>query len=32
MKALYYLGIAVGGSLGGWLGSLLDANGFGIKK
>jgi hypothetical protein len=24
MKKLIYLGIAIGGTLGGWLGSLLD--------
>ncbi len=30
MKFYIYLGIAIGGSLGGWIGTVLDhGNGFG---
>lgn len=30
MKSLLYIGAGVGGAAGGWLGSLLDHNNFGI--
>lgn len=30
MKALIYIGITIGGGLGGWLGSLIDHSGFGF--
>lgn len=29
-KTIMYISITIGGLVGGWLGSLLDSNGFGL--